>query len=540
MKNRNGMIVAPQPEAVEAGALVLEQGGNAVDAAIVCALVQGVVDPQMTGIAGFGSMQIFMPGRGVHETIDFHARCPAAVRPDMWADKLIGEVRDGFGFRVEGQVNDVGYQSIAVPGSLMAYAQAAAEFGTMEWKDVVQPAIDECRAGFVVRPHVHGMWVKDYSSVGRVDYVDKLRFTEPGRRIYFHPDGRLKGVGERIHNPGMLASLERIARHGYEIFYRGEMADEIDADMRANGGLLRRSDLESYGTRRGPPLWGRYRGRRIATAQPPGGGLMMLEILHILDEFDLRALGHNSSVHLNILAEAMKHATIDKDRHIGDPEFVDVPAERLLSRDHVASIAAQIAAGKKANVVRLATREAKNTTTLGVIDGSGNVVCLTHSLGAPSGVITPGLGFMYNGCLGAFDPRPGRAGSLAAGKSRFASMAPSIVFEGERPSLVIGAPGGAQIPTALAQVISNVLDFDMPILEAVVAARISATSNTIEVSNRIPRFVTRSLEASGHPVARNPASYVFAAVHAIHDDGSRLRGAADPQRDGMALSVTIP
>jgi len=537
MQTGKSMIVAPQPEAVEAGAIVLKRGGNAVDAAIVCALVQGVVDPQMTGIAGFGTMQVYMPQRGVHETIDFHARCPAAVRPDMWADRLIGQVRDGFGFRVEGQVNDVGYQSIAVPGSLMAYAEAVADFGTLSWSDVMQPAIDECRAGFVVRPHVHAMWVKDYASVGRVDYVDKLRFTDAGRKIYFHPDGKLKKVGERIHNPEMLQTLERIAQHGTEIFYRGEIADEIDADMRANGGLLRRADLEGYRTRRNSPLWGQYRGRRIATAQPPGGGVMMLEILHILDQFDLRRHEHNSSEHLRILAEAMKHATIDKDRHVGDPEFVDVPVQRLTSLAHAVELADAISSGQMASVDRLASTESRNTTTLCVIDGDGNAVALTHSLGAPSGVITPGLGFMYNGCLGAFDPRPGRAGSIAPGKSRFASMAPSIIFDGDVLTLVLGAPGGAQIPTALAQVISNVMDFDMSVLEAVVAPRISATSNTIEVSNRIPKYVTRELEASGYSIARSAASYVFAAVHAIRDEGGCLSGAADPQRDGMALAI---
>ena len=264
---------------------------------------------------------------------------------------------------------------------------------------------------------------------------------------------------------------------------------------------------------------------------------MMLEILHVLDQFDLRRHEHNSFQHLRILAEAMKHATIDKDRYVGDPDFVDVPVERLASRAHAAELAAAIGAGRKADVVRMEMGESKNTTTLSVIDREGNVAVLTHSLGAPSGVISPGLGFMYNGCLGAYDPRPGRAASIAPGKSRFASMAPTIVFEGERPMLALGAPGGAQIPTALAQVVSNVMDFDMTILEAVVAPRISATSNTIEVSNRIPRFVTRVLEEAGYPVARSASSYVFAAVHAIHDDAGHLRGAADPQRDGMALAI---
>ena len=187
-----GMIVAPQPEAVEAGALALKRGGNAIDAAIACAFMQGVVDQQMAGIAGFGVMQIYMPRRNVHLHLDFHTRCPASVTPDMWADLIEGEARDGFGFLLKGKVNDVGYQSIAVPGSLRAYEEALREFGTMAWADVIRPAVETAREGFVVRPHVYTMWTQKESKFGRVDLVDKLRSTAAGQKIYFHPDGTLK------------------------------------------------------------------------------------------------------------------------------------------------------------------------------------------------------------------------------------------------------------------------------------------------------------------------------------------------------------
>jgi gamma-glutamyltranspeptidase/glutathione hydrolase len=537
-----GMVVAPQPEAVEAGALALKRGGNAVDAAIACALTQGAVDPQMAGIAGFGSMQIYMPKRGVHLGIDFHARCPAAVRPDMWQDLILGQARDGFGFLLKGQVNEIGYQAIGIPGSLKAYSEALAEFGTMELRDVLQPAIGFARDGFRIRPHVHHVWTMDEGAYGRASYHDRLRFSASGRRIYFRPDGQLKGLGERVQNPELARTLERIAQHGPDLFYRGEMAEEIAADMRSHGGLLALEDLRNYRTVRAAPLWGSYRGHEIATNQPPGGGAQLLELLNVAENFDLAALGHNTPDYIRILAEAMKLVTIDKDRYLGDPAFIDVPVERLTSKAYARDLAARIRSGEIAHVKRLgqpdpAAVESRNTTQVTVADEDGNAVTMTHTLGAPSGVITEGLGFMYNGCMNVFDPRPGHAGSLAPGKSRFSAMAPSIVFADGKPVIVIGAPGGTFISLAIAQGIVNVVDFGMSMFEAVAAPRFTATGDIIDVSNRIPCFVTDAVAAKGYEIARSYESYAFAGLHGIKITDGRWSGGADPQRDGMALEV---
>jgi gamma-glutamyltranspeptidase/glutathione hydrolase len=530
------MIVAPQPEAVEAGALVLKRGGNAIDAAIACAFMQGVVDPQMVGIAGFGVMQIYMPKRNVHLHLDFHARCPASVTPAMWADLIEGEARDGFGFLLKGKVNDVGYQAIAVPGNLRGYEEALREFGTMDWADVIRPAIEAAREGFIVRPHVYGMWIQKESKFGRVDLVDKLRSTAAGQKIYFHPDGTLKFMGDRIVNQDMARSLERISRGGADLFYRGEMAEEIAADMAKNGGRLSLEDLRNYKTTRSTPVWGSYRGHRIAGAPPPAGGTLVVEMLQILENFDVKRLGHNTPAFIRVLAEAMKYATIDKDRHVGDPAFVTVPLDRLLSKSYARELAAKIESGEKAHVERL-NQEKHGTTHISVADEEGNVVSMTHTLGAPSGVITEGLGFMYNGSMSVFDPRPGRTGSLAPGKARFSSMSPTIVFKDDKPFIAIGAPGGTYISGSVAQGIVNVIDFGMSMFEAVSAPRISVTSDIIDVSNRIPRFVTSEVEAMGYRVARSYMSYAFAGVHGIKIENGRWSGGADPQRDGMALEV---
>ena len=534
----HGMIVAPQPEAVEAGAVALREGGNIVDAAIVCALVQGVVDPQMAGIAGFGSMQLYLPGRGVHAFLDFHGTVPAAATPDMWAGLIEGETRDGFGFILEDRVNEAGYQSVTVPGSLKAYHEAQTAYGTMAWADVLAPAIAYAEDGFAVRPHVYETWIEEDSVFGRVDMVDRLRLTETGRRIYFRADGTLKRPGEIVRNPDMARTLRRIAEAGAQVFYEGDIAREIDADMRANGGLLSARDLADYRTTRNEPLWGEYRRHRIATNQPPGGGVMLIEMLNILESFDLAGLGHNTPEYIRVVAEAMKRATIDKDAHVGDPRFRDVPLERLCDKGYAKDLAGRIERGEKAHVERLQDgAESPNTTHLSAVDEAGNAVAMTHSLGSSSGAITEGLGFMYNNCMGVFDPRPGRTGSIEPGKSRFTAMCPTLVFDEGGLVLNLGAPGGTNITMGVMQAILNVIDFGMSMSDAVAVPRFSATSDVIGVSNRIPRFVTAALEDQGYAVARSPQSYAFARVHGIRIADGRWTGGADPAADGMALAV---
>jgi len=531
------MVVAPQPEAVEAGALVLKEGGNAVDAAIACALVQTVVDPCMAGIAGFGTMHLYLPERGIHECLDFHSRAPAAVREDMWADRISGEARDGFGFFLKGQVNEIGYQAIMTPGSLKAYAEAVDRYACWSWNAVLQPALDQARQGFVIRPHVYEFWSKQ-ADFGRVPMIDKLRFSTTGRGIYFDSRGELKHPGDRVLNPDLRTSLERIATGGAELFYDGDLAAAMASDIQAHDGYLTRQDLSTYSTRRQPPLWSSYRDYRVAANPPPGGGIMVLLMLNILEHFDLSRLGHNTADYIHVVSEAMKYATIDKDRRIGDPEFIAVPVDELISKDYAARLANKIRDGERVQVERLDTvTESRDTTQICVADRQGNLVSMTHSLGMPSGVISDGLGYMYNGCMSVFDPRPGHAGSLAPGKSRFTAMSPTLVFKDDQPCLVIGAPGGTWITMGVLQGILNVLDFDMSMSDAVAAPRFTANSNTIDVSNRIPNFVTRELEARGHPVARSYLSYAFAGVHGIRIDGGILSGGADPGRDGMALGV---
>lgn len=539
MSNRRAMIVAPQPEACEAGADILRAGGNAVDAAIAVALAQGVVDPLMTGIAGFGSMGLYLPGKGLHTYIDFHAPAPRKARPDMWASLIEGETRDGFGFVLKGNVNDIGYQAICVPAALKAYHQAHREYGRLPWHEVLQPAIAWAERGWMVRPHVHWFW-SEVEQLGRVSNPQRIAYTASGRSLYCREDGTPKRVGDLVRNPDLASTLRMIAKGGSDVFYFGEIADRIDEDMRRNGGLVSKDDLARYQPLRNEPIRGSYRGYTVATNQPPGGGLMLLQMLNVLENFDLREMGHNSAEYLRVMAETMKRATIAKDRCIGDPAFVDVPVDLLASKDTARAMAEEIRSGFKAQVPRFNPGlPSKDTTHLCVVDDEGNCITMTHSLGSPSGVITEGLGFMYNGCMGVFDPRPGSAGSIAPGKARFSSICPTIVFGADgKPVLVIGAPGATQIAMGVLQATVNVLDFGMTMTEAVSAPRFSATSAAIDVSNRIPRFVTNVLETQGYEVIRSPYGFGFAAVHGVRLAGKELDGGADPGHDGMALAVS--
>ncbi|WP_420556860.1 gamma-glutamyltransferase [Roseovarius sp.] len=536
---RDAMIVCPQPEAAEAGADILRMGGNAIDAAVACAFAQGVVDPLMCGIAGFGSMAVYRPGKGKTEYLDFHARAPLAAHADMWADLVEGETRDGFGFVLKGRINDLGYQSICAPPALRAYAEGHAKYGKLPWETVLAPAIGWAEDGYFVRPAMQTFFAEG-SGMGRAATAERLAFSTDGRALYCREDGQPKATGAEIRNPDLAKTLRMIASEGADTFYTGTLAEQILADMEANDGLLTAADLAGCAPEWRAPLVGSYRGRRIVTNPPPGGGVMLLEMLNILENFDLADMGHNSPAYLAVVSEAMKRATIDKDRCVGDPRFVDVPLDRLTDKDYAADLAAEINRGERATVQRLKATNVvpRDTTHISVTDGDGNCVSMTHSLGMPSGVITPGLGFMYNGCMGVFDPRPGRTGSIAPGKSRFSAMCPTIMFEGEDPALILGAPGGTQIVMGVLQTILNSVDFGMPVSEAVSAPRFSSTGNAIDVSNRIPRSVTKVLENEGREVIRNPYGHTIGWVHAISVADGRIGGMADPGRDGVAYRVT--
>lgn len=529
------MIVAPQPDAVEAGRDVLAGGGTAVDAAIACALVQGVVDPMMCGIGGLGVLHVHHGPSGRSEVIDGLSTVPAAATSTMWQDLFEGTCSDGFGYRIRGAANELGHGAITTPGILRVFEAAHASYGRLPWAALFRAAVERARDGWAIRPHVYAMFTADESVYGRRSMAEKLAFTAEGRALYTE-GGEPKRVGRSVRNPALAFTLERLAAEGPDFFYHGDLARQIADDVRGGGGLLSAEDLANFKVHRGEPLTITYRGRRVALPQPPAGGIVVAEMLRILERFDLVAMGHNSSDYVRTLAESMKIAGRDKEEHVGDPDFTPVPVDHLLSDEYADSCAARIRGGEKTSVAPLAG-ESKDTTTLSCWDSEGTVVSLTHTLALPSGVIVPGTGFMLNGAMNWYDPRPGRPSSIRPGARRFSSMSPTLVFEGKEPVVSIGAPGGAWIGVAVLQGLLNLLDWGMGAQEAVMAPRFSATTDVIDISNRIPRRVEAELAAACYEVRRSPQSFPFAALHAITRWDGVLDGGADPQRDGYAAQV---
>ena len=543
------MIAAPQPEPVDVGATVLRAGGNALDATVAAALVQGVVDPLMCGLGGFALLHLAGPGTDP-VVYDGLGRVPGSATPDLWADRVLGETSDGFGFIVRDFVNESGPTSVLVPGTLRTLADAHAAHGRLPWDDLVRPAIALARAGWLVRPHVATVFTQDERRYGRMDFAEKLALTPDGRRLYLRDDGTPKRLGERVVNPELAEVLDVVAR-GPGALYEGDLAGVVADAVARDGGLLTVSDLRSFRTQQCAPMRGDYRGWGVGVPTPPGGGTYLLQALALLERL-LPAppdVAHNDTDHLRLLAEVMKTALRDRDRYAGDPDFPGDPAHAadadeapadLLDPGRLDAFADDIRAGRRVRIERSADGDSRHTTHVSAVDADGMTVALTHTLGNPSGYIPPGTGFMLNGGMSTFDPRLGRANSLAPGKRRLSSMSPTLLFDVDdttRPVGTLGAPGASWIGPGLLQVVSNLLDWGMGAQEAVAAPRIAATGDAIDISNRIPASVEDALIADGFEVRRSPLSYAFAGVHAITAFDGRLRGGADPQRDGYAAGV---
>ena len=347
-------------------------------------------------------------------------------------------------------------------------------------------------------------------------------------------------AGDILVNKDYARSLRRIAADGPDVVYRGEFAAMIDADFRQNGGLLTADDLADYRVRITDPEFSDYRGYRIASTPPPGGGVIIMKILNILEGFDLASLPPLGSEHMHLVASAMRIAFADQADYWGDPEFLDIPVKELLSKEHAAERRALISSAAPRTDAVATGAGGSDTTHLSVIDRDGNAVGITHTLGISSGVVVPGLGFMFNNAMHKFDPRPGKPNSIAPGKSRSSALAPTIVFDGDRPFLVSGSPGAFGIITGGLQTILNVIDRGDSALEAVSRPRLHCEGPTVRVEARFPTWVDAELEAKGHKVKRSLASYDSSSgrVHAAQIDWAtgKVNGGADPRKGGMALT----
>jgi len=524
------VIVCPQPLAAEIGLEVMRRGGNAVDAAVTCAFVQGVIDPQMCGIGGCGVMLVHSQKAG-DALLEFYATAGSRVREDQWEKLFIREAADRYGYVVEGWVNDVGHQSVGVPGTVAGLHEALTRFGTISWEQAIAPAIPLARNGFPVTGYMHGYWTTDYGP-DVVPNVKRIQATPAAKAIYTR-NGELYAIGQVMVQSDYARTLERLAAGGPDVFYRGEIADEIAADFAAHGGFITKEDLEGYRVNVTEPIRGTYRGLRVVAAGPPAGGLTLLQMLNFLEGFDVGAHGWPSTEAARLRIEAMAWAVADRERHVADPRFVEIPIGALADKQYAAEARKLAAAG--------VAHDRPDTTQVCVVDDAGTTVSLTHTLGSASGVVTPGLGFGYNDYMNCFDPRPGRPNSIRAGKTRVTMMTPTLVFDADRLRVCVGAPGGTKIVTAILQVLVNVLDHGMSPVEAVSAPRVDFQGDVVQAEGRVPRAVCEGLERLGYTVNRRTLSYdsYFARPQLIvaGSDGS-LRGASDPRKDGGAAFDT--
>ncbi len=517
------MITAPQPLAVDAGATVLRAGGNAIDAAVTAAFVQMVVDPRACGVGGFGMMNIHTGGREI--MLDFHGKAGQKVKPGMWENIVERENSSGYGYTLEGDVNLRGYQAITTPGTVAGLFKAQSEHGTLPWKDVIQSGIQVAQDGYEVSKAVaRTRQAKPFGS-------ESSPWISRGSSSY--EDG-----GEFIANPDMAETFATISEGGAEVFYRGELAERIAQDIEREGGFVTLQDLNTYEVTENEPLVSAYREYTIASNQPPGGGATVIEMLNILDGFDLKSMGYLSAEYIYTVSKAMKAAWVDRANLLGDPAYSDIPLSKLLSREHAEHWRNRL--DEPFSIPRWQPKEPESTTHLAVVDSSGMVVALTHSLGSGSDAITDGLGFMYNNCMNCFNPVPGHPNSIEPGKSRYTGMAPTLVKRDGKPYFSVGAPGGTRIVTGILHAILNVIDHGMSATEALAAPRFDCQSDVISAHARIPPSVCEQVKKLGHDINRKIASYGgIGNVHGIIIDPEtgELDGGADPGGAGMALGV---
>jgi gamma-glutamyltranspeptidase/glutathione hydrolase len=530
-----GVIACIESLAAEAGAEILRLGGNAADAAVATAFAQGVVNPIHCGIGGGFHGLFFEAVSGRTSVVASDGRAPRAAHAQIWADKLAG--RWGAVWKVAGDRNRLGYEASMVPGFVRGAHAALSHFGSgrVSWRQVIEPAIRLAEEGFVVYPYLYRLWMPN----GFLEFGDGPRvlgFTAASREIYLR-DGRVYEIGERLVQRDYARTLERIADQGPDEFYEGETGQRIAADFAANGGMLSAEDLREYRADVVEPISTTFREYQVVTESAPSVGPVTLEVLNILEGWDLASLGWNTPAYLDRLARAMHLGFRDRMAWIADPVVVDVPLDRLISKRYAAELRALIEQGEDVRPSPPRRAMPEETTHLSVMDNAGNAAGITHSTGVSSGVVTPGLGFQHNCHMLMFDPEPGRRNSIAPWKRPITGGGPALFLRDGQVYLLIGSPAGARKVTALIQATLNVLDFGMSIQQAVSVDRIHVEDEpaTIIVEPFFPPETLLGLAERGHHIRFESYTARLAAVLRDPETG-KLEGGTDPRGDrGLAV-----
>lgn len=527
-----GMVVSQSDHASRIGADVLREGGNAVDASVAMAFAMAVTLPRAGNIGGDGYMLVHLADGQRAVAIDYRSMAPALATLDAY----VGE--DG---SLQGHA--AGIRAAGVPGTVAGLALAHGKYGRLPWKRLLQPAIRLAADGMVLsRDEAFALeW-------GR----ERLARSAAGAKVFLHPDGSALRAGERLVQADLAWSLRQIAEHGADAFYRGAIAERLDAGMRAHGGLLRKEDLAAYRAIEREPLRSGYRGQELLTMPPSsGGGPGIAMTLNILEQFDLAAMGAGSADALHVLAEATKLAWRDRQAHANDPAAARVPLAGFVSKAYGQSRAQQISMTHARPAAEVAAgdiwaHEGPDTTHFSVVDGAGNAVSTTYTIGADfgSGVMIEGTGFLLGNLIGNFslqaqldaarDGREPPANALRPGSRPVSSMAPTMLLRDGRPWLVTGSPGGNTIPGTIVQMVVNVVDFGMNIAEATAFPRIHqhvTTRGELDIERGFSPDTLRILRARGHAPE---SGQTIGSTQTLLLESGRIEGAADPRRPGAA------
>ncbi|WP_095082206.1 gamma-glutamyltransferase [Mesorhizobium sophorae] len=468
-KGEHGMVVTAQHLASEIGVEILKKGGNAVDAAVAVGYALAVVYPNAGNIGGGGFMTIrFKDGKSTF--LDFRERAPLAATKTMYLDKD--------GNPVKGASLD-GYLAVGVPGSVAGFEMAREKYGTLSRQDLMAPAVSYAKDGFVLNQG---------DAASFAGSADRLAKDPAAAAIFLKPDGKPYGIGERLIQPDLAASLAAISEKGADAFYKGAIADAIVKASGAKGGILAKPDFEQYAVRELKPVTCTYRGYEITSSPPPSsGGVIICEILNVLEGYPLSYLGAGSAETVHVMVEAMRYAYVDRNSALGDPDFVDNPVSKLLDKAYAKDIRDKIdpfRAGVSQDLMPKGFGESKETTHYSIIDNDGNAVAVTYTLNGSfgAGVVADGTGILLNNEMDDFTQKPGvpnlyglvqgEANAIQPKKTPLSSMSPTVVAKDGKPFMVIGSPGGSRIITITLEAIVNVVDHGMNIQEAIDAPRI--------------------------------------------------------------------
>jgi gamma-glutamyltranspeptidase/glutathione hydrolase len=522
---QNGLVVSQNELASKVGLKVMKEGGNAIDAAVATALSLAVTHPTAGNIGG-GGFLVYRPAEGKPVAIDFREVAPEGASPTMWLEG--GEYnRDRHHFS---------HLAVGVPGTIAGLHLAWVEYGSLSWKRLVEPAVRLAREGFVVT---------DGLARSLEGALDRMR-RYPASMAQFSKDGVPYEAGDILKQPDLAKTLARIAKLGPAGFYEGETADLIAKEMAANGGLITREDLRAYRAKVREPVRGNYRGYEIVSMPPPSsGGVALVEMLNILEGFDLAGDGFGSARNVHRMAEAMRRAYADRARYLGDPDFnPEMPVERLTSKEYATELREPIRADLASDSAPdrfVWPAESPETTHVSIVDSARNAVALTYTLeyGYGSGIVVPGGGFLLNNEMGDFNAAPGVTDergligtepNLAAPRKRMlSSMAPTIIANGDRLFMVTGSPGGRTIINTVLQTILNVIDHQMNAQAAVDAGRIHHQWLTDQIRYERHGFSPDTLvllERIGHDLKEIKSQGVAQVIVVDPEDGM-LEGGLD-------------